>query len=168
MEKPTKDELKKYYAEKYYQADIEGSYRASYSNEEFNNINARIKQKHKAFSHLLKKDVGNLLDIGCGEGWTLAYFDKLNWEVAGIDFSTFGCNTHNPKLVEKIIQGDIEEQLEGLIAKSTTYDVIWLDNVLEHLIDPSAMLEGCKQLSHESTVLIVEVPNDFSVVHLFG
>lgn len=44
------------------------------------------------------------------------------------------------------------------------FDIIWLDNVLEHLKYPLEMLLYCSNLLSEQGVLVIEVPNDFSIV----
>ena len=43
-----------------------------------------------------------------------------------------------------------------------TFNVITLNNLLEHVIDPSYTIELASQLLNIDGVLIIEVPNDFS------
>jgi 2-polyprenyl-3-methyl-5-hydroxy-6-metoxy-1,4-benzoquinol methylase len=51
-----------------------------------------------------------------------------------------------------------------LIKKGLKYDVIWLGNVLEHVLDPLSLLKRIHLLSSEVGVLVIEVPNDFSEI----
>lgn len=163
--KPTPEELKKYYRKKYYQA--EEKYSSRYTRHEIENIFNKLDQKYQIIiKNIAKKPKGGygLLDIGAGEGWTLKYFRDKHWQVTGIDFSDFGCKTHNPNVLRNLIVGDIEAEAEKLIKSKKKYDLIWLDNVLEHVVDPQKLLNQCKKLSKSNAILIIEVPNDFSIV----
>lgn len=166
---PPIQELKEYYQKKYYQ-ESRGSYESNYSEEEIIYFNNKIEQKH----FLLNKHLGHktnerkvLLDIGCGEGWTLKYFRKIKWNVKGIDFSDYGCRQNNPDCLENMIIGDIYETINKMKDKNEKYDVIWLNNVLEHVVDPHALLEDCNRLIKEKGICIIEVPNDFSVLQQY-
>lgn len=165
INKPSEQELNEYYSNKYYQNNA-GSYDKQYTNEEIQYFNNKIAEKYFIINKLLKIESNNIptiLDIGCGEGWTLNFFKNLNWNVTGIDFSDNGCKNHNPHLIENLITGDIYENISKLITNNK-FDVIWLDNVLEHVINPKDLLEKCRLLIKENGVLIIEVPNDFSVL----
>jgi len=52
--KPTQEELQKYYAEKYYQ-EGEGSYELTYSEEELSYFNAKLEQRFFQFSSVTCK-----------------------------------------------------------------------------------------------------------------
>lgn len=163
--KPSKEELNKYYSEKYYQGN-QGSYEKTYSQEEIKYFYNKIEEKYFVLKKILKINPGkthSLLDIGCGEGWTLSFFRERQWNVTGIDFSEFGCKSHNPQCLKDLIIGDIYETVSDLISKNK-FDVIWLDNVLEHVINPKELLDKCRSLMNENGVLIIEVPNDFSIL----
>ena len=41
------------------------------------------------------------LDLGFGEGFGLAYFRDLGWEVTGIDFTRAGIEQNFPELADK-------------------------------------------------------------------
>lgn len=165
--KPTEKELQRYYADKYYQ-ESKGSYLASYSKEEIVYINNKIAQKLAVIDEI-DKSIGNkedksLLDVGCGEGWILKYFYDNEWTVCGLDYSGYGCEVHNHQIKEFLITGDIFKNIEVLIDSEKKYDVIILDNVLEHVLNPMVLLKNLKRLIADDGILIVEVPNDFSEV----
>jgi 2-polyprenyl-3-methyl-5-hydroxy-6-metoxy-1,4-benzoquinol methylase len=169
VEQPTFKELEEYYANKYYQSD-EGPYQNSYSIQEVEYINNKITQKYQKLRQLgFIKELGSysLLDIGCGEGFALNYFMKKGWDVTGLDYSDYGCKSINPQCSKNLKKGDIYENIEGLIKKGLTYDVIWLDNVLEHVLDPLYLLKRIHLLSSEVGVLVIEVPNDFSEIQKY-
>jgi 2-polyprenyl-3-methyl-5-hydroxy-6-metoxy-1,4-benzoquinol methylase len=161
--KPTEKEVFEYYEKKYYQENL-GIYNHTYSNSELKYIKNKIIQKENALSRFCSKKSGVLLDVGCGEGFSLAHYHQKGWQVTGIDFSITGISTHNADMKEYFIQGNIFEELDKLITKKFKADVIWLDNVLEHAIEPLDLLEKCAKLANEETYLVVEVPNDFSII----
>jgi SAM-dependent methyltransferase len=103
-----------------------------------------------------------MLDIGCGEGWVLAWFSDQGWEVRGLDYSRYACAHHNPAVADHMQEGDIPENIDRLVSAGEAFHIVWLDNVLEHSPDPSGLLRGCRSLLAPSGVLVVEVPNDFS------
>lgn len=165
VDKPSDKELSEYYSKKYYQENKSGAYSQFYSSEEVLFFKNKIKQKHYVLENLFNlKDEPDrsLLDIGCGEGWTLQFFKERRWNVVGIDFSNFSCKNHNPQCVDNLLIGDTYKNLESFRSKSSRFDVIWISNVLEHVIEPLNLLNICKDIIKPSGVLIIEVPNDFS------
>lgn len=164
-QKPSEQELEKYYADKYYQ---NGSvYQPSYSDEELQYCHNKIEQKYQCIlEHGLLKEgqQHSLLDVGCGEGFTLKHFKQLNWNVKGLDYSSHGCQTINPDYSQYLTQGNIYENIGLLIANNERFDVIWLDNVLEHVLHPLELLKSLHKLSTPNGFLVIEVPNDFSIV----
>lgn len=160
--KPSVEELRQYYEDKYYQNES-ASYSHAYSDEEKKYFNTKISQKDFTLTQLLKTSKNqSLLDIGCGEGFTLEYFSKKGWNVQGIDFSDFGIKNIHPHLTNFFIKGNIWETIENLFKKNKKYDVVWLDNVLEHVVDPAVLLKKAAELTNDNGILIVEVPNDYS------
>lgn len=164
VDKPTPEELRQYYADKYYQSGA-GEYQAAgYSREEVEYFRAKIEQKDLIVQRLLGAtgdDPARLLDVGAGEGWTLRHYTEQGWECVGIDFSNVGMASHNPDLLDDLITGDIHEALENLDG-TKPFDVLWLDNVLEHVREPLDLLTQLRRLANPGAVLVIEVPNDFS------
>jgi 2-polyprenyl-3-methyl-5-hydroxy-6-metoxy-1,4-benzoquinol methylase len=164
--KPSPEQLQDYYEKKYYQNNSK-SYNHEYSEEELAYISNKITQKSQVINQLLsipQEHKPKLLDIGCGEGWALQYFANLGWDVVGVDYSEFGCNTHNPSMINNLITGEITENLHTLVNDLQKFDLIWLDNVLEHVLEPEELLNVCNKLVNDRGLLVIEVPNDFSSV----
>lgn len=163
-DKPTPEALKKYYSEKYYQ-EARGSYQKRYEEEEIEYIYNKIAQRYEIImGYYVKETVRRrFLDIGCGEGWSLKYFSDNSWDVTGLDFSEYGCQAQNPEMLKHIIIGDINENIDK-IEDREKFDVIWLDNVLEHVLEPLDLLKKCKKLIANKGMLVIDVPNDFSVI----
>ena len=170
VDRPSQEELNEYYATKYYQDEDASAYSLSYRPDEIEYFRNKIAQKFDYLTgrHLL--DAARpyrLLDVGCGEGFVLKFFKERDWQVTGLDFSRFGCESCNPDCLEDVIVGDIYQNLDALTDSSERYDVIWLDNVLEHVLDPEGLLERLRAISGGPGILIVEVPNDFSVLQRY-
>lgn len=164
VNKPSEAELEAYYSQKYYQ-DNKSTYEKAYQPHELNYIFNKIAQRLEVLKHHFNTaqwSPKSILDIGSGEGWVLDYFKRQNWEVIGLDFSEFGCKTFNPACLENMLLGNIYENIINLKKAKKSYSVIWLDNVLEHVVGPQQLLQNCRSLVNENGALIIEVPNDFS------
>ncbi len=164
INKPTMEELKNYYAEKYYQ-EAHGSYEKFYSEDEILYFKNKLSQKHIIINELLgTKPPKTFLDIGAGEGWALDFFKKRGWYCTGLDYSEFGCKKYNDSCLADMLVGDIYDNLNRLIVNKKRYSVILIDNVLEHVINPISLLNNTRELIDKGGVLVIEVPNDFSVI----
>lgn len=163
MPKPSSDVLKKHYEDKYYQ-DAKGTYAPDYCDDELIHF-ANIAKAAQTTARNL--DLPNqLLDLGCGEGFFAKYFFDADWEVSCADYSTFGISKHNPELMDYFIAGDIYTSIERLITENATFGMVNLQNVLEHVIDPLALLMQITPLIKSNGALRIRVPNDYSAFQL--
>jgi len=166
--KPDPAELKKYYQDKYYQHD-KGAHSHIYSEEEKQFFRNKVEQKHYVLTSLgLNSPIPKLLDIGAGEGWALSYFREQGWDCRGLDFSCYGCETQNPHVLNDLVTGDVFENVANIVKTGECFDVIWLDNVLEHVIDPFALINTLKIIINDGGYLVIEVPNDFSLTQKYA
>jgi 2-polyprenyl-3-methyl-5-hydroxy-6-metoxy-1,4-benzoquinol methylase len=159
--KPSQQELNEYYAKKYYQEEM--VYEKHYSENELCLFKQKIEQRHAAIKAC--RDIKNdcrFLDVGCGEGFALQYFFDLDFQVKGLDFSEFGIEQHHPDRLDTFVAGDIFHSLDKEIESGNQYDIVWLQNVLEHVLEPFDLLHKLKRLVAPSGCLVVTVPNDFS------
>ncbi|UCV10584.1 class I SAM-dependent methyltransferase [Dechloromonas denitrificans] len=165
--KPDRLELQKYYAEKYYQ-EGQGSYELAYGDDELCYFQAKLEQRWAVLQQHLsqKKGKKSLLDVGCGEGYALAFFRAHGWVVRGLDFSSAGVESKNPDCQDALLTGDIFNMLTAEIDAGHTYDVVWLQNVLEHVIDPIDLLRSLRTLVSPGGLAVVTVPNDCSITQL--
>ncbi len=165
-QKPTPEQLRDYYAQRYYQEN-RSSYQPDYSETEREHIEGKLRLRHWVLAQLLDPtdstpSARTFLDVGCGEGWALDYFQRQGWDVLGLDFSSFSLEQFHPGLRGRLRAGDLYDGLQDLIAEGHQFDVLWLDNVLEHVLDPAELLRRCRALTRPGGVLMVDVPNDFS------
>ncbi len=161
--KPDIDELRSYYNKKYYQ-HAKGSYEIEYTEAELTYFRIKLEQRAFIVDQLIDKGCPkSFLDVGCGEGFSLPYFEKRGWKVKGIDFSSAGVKAQNPAYENHVLVGDIFELLDQEIYARQTYGVVWLQNVLEHVLNPVELLEKLKPLVSDHGLAVITVPNDFSI-----
>jgi SAM-dependent methyltransferase len=158
---PTADELREFYQQNYYQHG-HGSYQKSYSDEERRYLTVKLAQRAHVVDQLRVGERGRFLDVGCGEGFAMAWFKEHGWLVEGLDHSEAGMLAMNPELRDEMTCGDLFELLDERIARDAHYDLVWLSNVLEHVIDPVGLLVSLRRLVAPDGVLVVTVPNDGS------
>lgn len=167
--KPSQLELNDYYANKYYQQSL-SSYKTEYSQEELELIEARNLQREYLINEILSVSQNrdrSMLDVGCGEGFALQTFYNKGWKVKGLDFSIEGIKKQNPSMVKHFMEGDIYALLDNEILLGNKYEVIWIQNVLEHVLEPEKLLLDIKKLTTPRGVVVITVPNDFSELQKF-
>ena len=113
--------------------------------------NYNISKKVDFIQHFKKK--GKLLDYGCGTGEFLKAAKNKGWKVAGIEPNEKARLQANLKLKDRVKES-IEE-----IDKNTSYDIVTLFHVLEHIHDlRKTSKKIIKHLKSEG-YLIIAVPN---------
>ena len=159
--KPSVKDLQKHYSKKYYQ-NSHATYQTKYTEEELKYFSIESELALKTLNRISLMTENKLLDLGCGEGFFSNHFKKMGWEVRCIDFSKDGLSRHNPSLLPNFVQSDLLTYLDNLDASLDNFGLINLDNVLEHVIDPIALLRSIKKKIKSKTIVRIEVPNDFS------
>ncbi len=102
-------------------------------------------------------EVDSILDVGCGEGFTLDKFKKegIGKKLSGIDYSDdaleLGAKIY-PDLDLK--KGDIYD----IKAKENSFDLVMATEVLEHLDDPNKALKELIRVSRK--YIMLSVPNE--------
>lgn len=94
-----------------------------------------------------------VLDIGCSYGEHLTHFGP---ESAGITLSSEAV-AYARRRGLKIIEGNIEDDI-FVSSISDTFDVIFANNLFEHLYSPHAFLINVKKLLKKDGLLILGVP----------
>jgi len=163
-DKPSEAALSDYYEKKYYQQLVR-MHEKKYTEDEINYRKNKLSQKYITLERMRDRPFSTesaFLDIGCGEGFALDFFAQKGWNITGADYSTQGCANHHPHLLDKLMAGDLQKTIRVLLEEGKKYDVILLDNVLEHLLDAEGMLNNIAKLVAPDGAVIIEVPNDFS------
>lgn len=102
---------------------------------------------------------GNLLDIGCGDG-TLLDFAQPYFTCEGLEPSEFAANQARARGF-RVIQATLEDAE----LPTDKYNVVTLDAVLEHLIDPVATLVKINQMLRMGGAVVIKVPKLWGPSH---
>ena len=100
--------------------------------------------------YINKKFQNNLLEIGCGAGGILSFFQSKGFNCHGIDFE----NDHLDYARNKNIK--VFSNIENIKEK---FDVIILSHVIEHLISVEEIFTQCKKLLNDNGLIYIEVPS---------
>lgn len=161
--KPSNTELSEHYTKKFYQQKVVAHTHAhTYSEDELKYFNVCAEIALKTVGRFSKLNKSNLLDLGCGEGFFANYFCKEGWSASLVDFSDDGLRRHNPSLLKSFKQADLFSYLDNEKEQIKKFNLINLDSVLEHVIDPIRLLRILKSNMSSDAILKIEVPNDFS------
>lgn len=94
------------------------------------------------------------LDFGCGEGKFIAALDMMGFAACGIDFSATRADQSARHGVS--IYGTLDSLRE---AQSEPFHAVSLFQTLEHLDDPSGIMQEIDTLLVPGGILIIEVPD---------
>lgn len=101
-----------------------------------------------------KIEDSEVIDIGCGYGWLLDYFDNAK-SVCGSDISQHAlelAKKRNPKRDYKY--GDIQEGVNF----SQKFDLVLAINVIEHLTKPAQAIKNIADALKPNGIAIVHMP----------
>jgi SAM-dependent methyltransferase len=138
---PTDRQLSAFYAAEYYTFDRE--------NEE---------GKGRCFAHWLSRlqPAGRFLDVGCATGFMLnGVHQKSAWEVYGCELSPEASAFARDQLGLRVSTG----QLVAAAYPYSYFDVIQVNNVLEHVLDPVGLLREIHRILKPQGRLLLNIPN---------
>lgn len=116
------------------------------------------------FAQLADLEKGDMLEIGCGNGNFLALMSRWGWTTEGVDFDRAAVDKALQKGV-KAIRGDLESQRYP----DCRFDVVFSSHVIEHVMDPAALVAESLRVLKPGGRCIVVTPNVLSWSHrLFG
>lgn len=98
---------------------------------------------------------GTIVEWGCGGGWNLTPFRDAGWKVVGFDF-----DSRYVRLGREILGLDLREieANQTRVGVSESPDVVLLNHVLEHAVDPRALLELLKSVCDDKSIIVVGIP----------
>lgn len=101
----------------------------------------------------------SLLDIGSGPGIFLRFLLDRKWQALGVEPSPAAVKFTQEQGCD-VVCSCLDDALVDRFQNE--YSVLHLANVLEHVIDPKAVLERCYKLLPERGLLYLQVPNDYN------
>ena len=152
---PAAADIQRLYGGEYYEVDKPGMFDAYWRSLDW--FNQMYDDRYDYFeAHVTQRRV---LDIGAGAGFFLRRGKERGWETLGVEPSKTACRYASDHHGVKMIDGLFEELDHSVLG---TFGAINLSEVLEHVVSPRRVLQGCHQLLVEDGVLFVMVPNDFN------
>lgn len=140
------EDIRRYYEERYY-AECDCEYMHSDAYRRFLDRRLRTIRRYVA--------EGNLMEVGCGSGVALDYFEKAGYSTIGIEPSAPGVEREEPGASERILRGFYPHpSLQG-----KKFDVVYCWHVIEHVIDPVGFLKSLRQNLHENGILVLGTEN---------
>lgn len=143
-------------SKKTWREEYKAEYDAVYSSPE----NARIDLR-PWMKHFDPRPRSRILDLGCGTGANVIHYTQLGHRVCGVDVSSAAIDAYyrlKPAEVQApVYQGFIEEfRLEE---SDPGYDYVILAEVLEHVIDPEAVVRVAKNCLKDGGEIYISAPN---------
>jgi 2-polyprenyl-3-methyl-5-hydroxy-6-metoxy-1,4-benzoquinol methylase len=94
-----------------------------------------------------------LLDIGCGDGSLLKVAAEDGWDISGSEVSEVKLIANEKEV--PIYTG----QLDALQVPENSFDLVTSFHVIEHLIDPMALLRLASRVLKPGGIVFLETPN---------
>ncbi len=148
--RPSPEELKSYYPA--WTVSPEEESKAKVTSEE---ILKREAWKYRLLPGHLKKMQGSVLDIGAGAGEFLYLMRKRGWKTIGVEPSPVTSRYGREALGLQILTGTLPE----VDLAPSSFDLVTLWDVIEHLPDPLGVVQKITSLLKEGGVLVFSTPN---------
>jgi SAM-dependent methyltransferase len=125
----------------------------------------RERDRKERFNNIIKyssNEIRNFLDVGCGEGYCLLEAESRGWNAFGLDI--------NDNRIDKAKKNNINfinSDLPSSKLREDFFDVVYMDSVLEHVINPLDYLSETKRILKKGGILYIGVPNEDSLFNDF-
>lgn len=107
---------------------------------------------------------GRLLDVGAATGFFVKLAKARRWEAIGLEISSYAVKAAAKNGV-LVIQGTLETS----DFQPESFEVITLLDVIEHISDPTRMVERCARLLRPRGLLVINTPDASSLwARIFG
>lgn len=153
---PNAYELSEYYSKKYFKTNPSYAKKPKDFEEEYYKNQSLI--RFFFIKEYLKIKRPTLLDLGAGTGRFIHHVSKYCKKVVGVDFS-------NSQLRYKLSKNTsflAEEPANFINQKKLEFNIVTLNNIIEHALEPKKILLKLKQKIKKNTFVLVSIPNDFS------
>lgn len=110
---------------------------------------------YKVVSCLEHARGNSLLDLACGDGLMTAMFSQRFDRVVGVDASS----KHIDEARKRVPSAQFHDSLIEDFQSDEKFDTVLLLDILEHVVDPVAVLRKAASFLSQGGVLIAHVPN---------
>jgi SAM-dependent methyltransferase len=152
--RPTHAELRAYYA---------GEFEETYRRVGMDYIGGReappphLRQRLASLERRLGRPAV-LLEVGAGAGAFAGYAKDRGWQVIGTEVSEAAAKRVRDRYGVDMRVGEIGD----LDVPADSVDVVHMNHVLEHVLDPRRTLTHARNLLRPGGILVVEVPHEFA------
>jgi SAM-dependent methyltransferase len=148
--RPTESELPPFYPSDYH------AYNENHGRLAHLLVEARARSRARFYGQLIQHQPGRLFDVGTGD---CRHFDELrrflDLECAGVEIQPEVAAKGRARGYE-VLEGTLEAA--DLTDHVGTYDVVSMNHVLEHVVDPKTMLERARDLLRPGGHVIGQLP----------
>jgi len=142
--RPTKREVSKFYPQEYYDKQ-----------NRLERVVVKLLHDMKIKKITSFKRRGRILDVGCGSGELLSHLKERVWEVYGVDTSEVAYKLAKRKIGQRVFNCELKD----CQFVDQYFDVITLNHVLEHMLDPNEELRNIHRILKDDGVLLLSTPN---------
>lgn len=114
----------------------------------------KFRAMHEQFVGKYLRAGQRVLDIGSGGGFALKAFQEMGLEVLGVETSEVAQQFAIHKLNVKVVKSSLEN-----FETDEKYDVIFMNHVLEHFMDPNEAMLKIVSLMNKNGLLYIRVPD---------
>ena len=129
----------------------------TYTNSNLGNLTFYYKRLKNRIEKYITK--GNVLDIGCSSGYFLDIMnggeESNNWNCYGCEISSKFAKIAKEKFHENIFEGSFE----NYEIKDNFFDVITLQDSLDHMPNAKAIVEKCFKMLKSQGIMVIKVHN---------
>ena len=158
--RPTAERLRSLYAsEAYYETD----YTLGVSGSSYFARRTELLRHYDGVVASLERTMrpGRIFEVGAAGGFFLAAAARRGWTASGVEISPFAAEYARREMGLDVQTGDVTEA----VVEPSSQDVVYVDNILEHTIDPLDVLRRLRALLRPGGLLIVIVPTYVNSVY---
>lgn len=141
--------------------EFQYNYGDCYKNDKF--VRMRFEIVKNLLSPYLKNGI-NVLDIGCYDGSMLEVLKK---DLRSINYT--GLDADGTALEIALLRGaktmKVNFENDDLPFKETSFDIIVMGEVLEHLRNPARLIKQAQGLLKDGGVIVISLPNECTIYH---
>jgi SAM-dependent methyltransferase len=155
---PETTDLARLYSREYFEKDFRCGHTGSY----FDEATRLDLQNDPVLERIIgmKPPAARFLEVGCAGGAFLAAARSKGYEVTGIEFSDQAAHIARENYDLDVIVGDI---LSAHLP-ADTFDIVFLGDVLEHLLDPVISLGEIHRLMRPGGLIVVVCPSQTNTI----